>query len=213
VDSLFAAVLIDRAGIPDTFRSVSGLQAAQTFFWRVSGTNGSGTGPWSATRRFTTQGSSAGEFSYNPDWNLISLPFSVANGAVQSLFPAAISIAYSFEPDAGYLEQDSLLPGTGYWLKFPSDQTVGLSGTLRTLDTVQVQGGWTMVGTLSVPVAAAAVIQHPPGLIEGGFFGFDGSYVSVDTLQPGTAYWVKTTGPGTLIFTPQPRDQQAGKEK
>jgi hypothetical protein len=203
-DSLFAAPISFQTGLPDTVRVLSGLQAATTYYWRVGAVNDAGAGPWSAHRGFTTMDSASGVFTYNPDWNLVSLPYDIADGERTAVFPTAVGVAYAYTQDQGYGEADTLRPGTGYWIKFPSDQALTLSGGLRTRDSIQVESGWSLIGPISVPVPVAGVDQLPPGIIEGSFYGFDGSYTVADSLLPGNAYWVKTSAPGLLILSPHP---------
>ncbi len=52
--------------------------------------------------------------SYMNDWNLIGLPVMSSNSSYSFLFPDAIdNTLYSFS--GGYINQDLLIPGSGYW--------------------------------------------------------------------------------------------------
>jgi len=46
----------------------------------------------------------------------------------------------------GYTQQDTLWNRVGYWLKFPTAQTVDITGMRRVQDTIDVQEGWNMIG-------------------------------------------------------------------
>ena len=50
----FATTNVDSSGISLTLFNVHGLSTSTTYFWRVSGRNLGGQGPYSATRQFTT---------------------------------------------------------------------------------------------------------------------------------------------------------------
>jgi photosystem II stability/assembly factor-like uncharacterized protein len=54
-DSLFAGEIVaDSVTVHDTLLVVSGLRYGYTYFWRVQGSSGIGTGPWSPVWRFST---------------------------------------------------------------------------------------------------------------------------------------------------------------
>ena len=57
-------------------------------------------------------------FRFAGDWNLFSVPVQLPSYATKSLFPTALSKAYSFH--GMYVEEDSVEPGYGFWLKFNS---------------------------------------------------------------------------------------------
>src|SRR5207302_8379681 len=44
------------------------------------------------------------------------------------------------------------------------------------------------------------IASDPPGIVTSRFFGFRGSYLAEDTIQPGKAYWIKTNQSGKLIL-------------
>jgi len=132
-------------------------------------------------------------------WNLISLPMIVTDKRVTTIFPQAISKGFSY--DNSYLEQDTLIHGIGYWLKFGSAQTISmLNGMLVKMDSIPVRRGWNIIGSIADPMPVNLVVQSPPDNIMSDFFGFDNSYFSIDTIFPGDACWVKCDSPGILIM-------------
>ena len=44
-------------------------------------------------------------------------------------------------------------------------------------------------------------MSDPPGMITGSLFGYTGSYIIVDSINPGSAYWVKVSQDGSLILS------------
>jgi hypothetical protein len=116
------------------------------------------------------------------------------------MFPTAVSPAYAYDPDAGYVVRDTLVPGVGYWVKFGELKVVGLIGQLRLADTVEVVNGWNLVGALSDTIAAGLVTSEPPGIIESAFYDFRVGYLKTSMLEPMRGYWVKTSAAGSLIF-------------
>jgi hypothetical protein len=134
-------------------------------------------------------------------WNLLSLPVEPADDSVAMLFPAALSPAYAFVASHGYTARNTLDIGTGYWLKFGSDQTVDLTGIPRDQDTISVRAGWNMIGALLAPVAAATLTSIPPGIIASDVYEYAGTYSAVDTLRAGSGYWLKVNQDGELVLT------------
>ncbi len=132
-------------------------------------------------------------------WNLLSVPLNVPDKSVTTLFPSANSSAFAYS--GGYVNVDSFELGSGYWLKFDTAQSIQLSGTTALLDTFNVNAKWNLVGSISDVIDVSKVKSIPTGIITSSFYGFNGSYNSVSTIEPGKAYWVKVSQSGKLIFT------------
>ena len=135
-------------------------------------------------------------------WNLVSLPAFVNDRAAKSLFPLASSPAFSYA--GSYLLADSMKYGNGYWLKYPSDQTVTIHGDSLALDSIPAFAEWNLVGSISAPVPVASIGSNPPGIIVSRVFGYSGGYHVVDTVKPGAGSWIKTSSPGKLVLSQGP---------
>src|SRR5258706_1696046 len=133
---------------------------------------------------------------------MVSVPISVIDPRKTILFPTAVSPAYTY--DEAYLHRDSMLNGEAYWLKFEGNQTVPMNGTIRSLDTIDVNEGWNMIGSISSSVDVLSVTSDPGGLLTSRFFGYDGSYSATDSIRPGKGYWVKVNQIGKLILAASP---------
>lgn len=132
-----------------------------------------------------------------PGWNLVALPRDVLDGRVSVLFPT--SIYKAFEYQGSYVPRDTMQFGMGYWLKFSAPETVSVIGQLRANETLTLRKGWNLIGGLSFPLPVNKLTQSPSNLLVSQFFTYSAnSYVTADTLEPGRAYWVKTSQPGTL---------------
>ncbi len=153
---------------------------------------------WTAADASRPLGASGEDYIFNPNWNMLSVPLTVADYRKTILFPSAISNAFAY--NSAYIVKDTLENGPGYWLKFPALDTVTLTGTTRTLDTIDVIDGWNMVGSISNPVEVATIVQIPGGIVQSSYFGYSGSYVIEDTILPAQAYWVKVNGNGKLVL-------------
>ena len=139
------------------------------------------------------------QYTLSSSWNMISLPMNVSDGRANVLFPSATSRAFTYA--GGYLRKDTLIPGSGYWIKFGAGHLANIPGTLLTEDSIALGAGWNMVGSIGTPVAVSAVTSNPPGLTTSPFFGYGGgAYFVADSIRPGQAYWLKTSAPGMLYL-------------
>jgi hypothetical protein len=132
-------------------------------------------------------------------WNMVSVPLVVSNYGLGSLFPTATSQAFAYF--GSYAVATTLNNGTGYWLRFSGNQQASISGFLLQSDTIPVQQGWNMIGSVSTPVQVTNIVSNPPGLVTSSFFGYQGSYAVATSITPGQSYWVKVNNPGSLILT------------
>ncbi|MBI4547123.1 MAG: T9SS type A sorting domain-containing protein [Ignavibacteriae bacterium] len=133
------------------------------------------------------------------NWNMVSVPLHVDDYRKSVLFSSASSPAFKYQN--GYVIKDTLENGLGYWLKFPASETINLSGTSLTEDSIDVNDNWNIIGSISSPVAVSNVTSSPPGLITSSFFGYADGYYEADSIVPGKAYWVKVNQTGQLILS------------
>ncbi len=136
------------------------------------------------------------------DWNMVSVPPVVSDNHKSMLFPDALSHAFAYA--GNYVVSDLLENGRGYWLKFPSPDTIPLIGTLLVSDTISVVTGWNMIGSISSPVNVASIQSIPGGLVTSEFYTYDGSYITSATIEPGRAYWVRVDVSGQLVLSAPP---------
>jgi hypothetical protein len=200
-DSAFNSTIYDDSTLTDTVQSIGVLAGDTTFYWRVRAKNITCIGDWSEVWKFATAPVGGLEFSVSNRWNLVSLPLKVDDQRKTILFPTATSDAYIYEPHSSYFLQDTLKNGTGYWLKFGYDQLVPLSGSIITVDTIYVELGWNLIGSISEPLAASSITSDPAGIFTSKFFGYSYGYVASDTIFPMKGYWVKVNQGGLLILS------------
>lgn len=134
-------------------------------------------------------------------WNAFSFPLRL-NSESTIEFPVGTSSLTKFDCINGYSIEDTLRSGRGYWVRFPSEGTLSISGTLRTRDTVDVNCEWNLIGSLSQPITSNSVQSIPPDIISSSFFGYAAGigYYNADTLQPFQAYWVKVRQAGKILL-------------
>ncbi|MBM4176944.1 MAG: T9SS type A sorting domain-containing protein, partial [Ignavibacteria bacterium] len=140
-------------------------------------------------------------FTLSRLWNIIAVPLTAENMSKTSLFPTATSNAFWYQPGSGYVTQDTLAMGKGYWLKFDSAKTHTILGTTSTSKTFDVSTGWNLIGGLNANVPTTNVTTNPPGLVSSSFFGYSGAYYASTVLDRGRGYWVKTSGAGTMTVS------------
>ncbi|GEM_PF-2922655 len=131
-------------------------------------------------------------------WNLVALPCEREDRSKNSLFPHASSNVFSYND--GYLVDDTLSLGVGYWVKYPAEETIDIVGTDIYEDSINLRAGWNLIGSISIPVSVASISVTPADLLSSEWFGYQRGYQSVDTLQPGIGYWVKAKQAGMIYI-------------
>ncbi|MBI5021690.1 MAG: T9SS type A sorting domain-containing protein [Ignavibacteriales bacterium] len=139
------------------------------------------------------------QISYINRWNLVSVPMTMNNYDKSFIYPTAISSAFGYVSD--YQSQTTLERGVGYWVKFSNAQDVSMTGGLTTDVTVTVHTGWNLIGSISSPVDVSKITSTQSNMITSQFFGYNGSYETVSTIEPGKGYWVKVNQSGTLTIS------------
>ena len=136
-------------------------------------------------------------------WNMVAVSLAPGDGDYSriTLFPEATSRVIWCWPYYGFCP-DTLVPGKGYWMKFPVTGKMGRSpGTFFWSLSVPVQDKWNMVGGPSGFVDVETIIPNGTSMST-PFWGYGPSGYSIaTTLQPGHGYWVKANGAGMLGMT------------
>jgi hypothetical protein len=131
-----------------------------------------------------------------PGWNLVTVPVLAADMRKTTLFPGASSAAFAYAN--GYVQAETLKTGKAYWLKYPSTQTILVSGLKVGLKVIPVVAGWNLVGVFENDVLVSQITSTPNDIISSQFYGYSSGYNSVTTLVSGKGYWVKASQIGTL---------------
>lgn len=154
---------------------------------------------WTAADANHPMGGGAISYAYDAKWNMISLPMQVSDPKKISLYPTATSSAFAFE--GAYVAKDTILVGTGYWLKFASAETVSIFGGVISQDSFDVVAGWNMIGSITAPVLTSAIGQDPPNNVVSQYYKYNNAYLPDTIITPGRAYWVKTNTSGKIILS------------
>jgi hypothetical protein len=141
------------------------------------------------------------QYTVGNSWNMVSLPLRVDDPRRVLVFPTATSNAFAYVSGTGYVQRDTLVNGLGYWLKFGIAQNIGITGAPQSQDTVHVNTGWNIIGSITDPIDTASIGQIPPGIIQSAYYGYDGGYSASDSIRPAHAYWVKANASGKLVLS------------
>ncbi|OQY25940.1 MAG: hypothetical protein B6244_14545, partial [Candidatus Cloacimonetes bacterium 4572_55] len=153
-------------------------------------------------------------------WNMIGLPFDVADPHYLSIFTAPPAISGTLYEFAGsYVATNTLETGTGYWLRFANPDTVEIVGTMIDQLTIDMTTGWNMIAGPSCDVPFANVSDPNTIIVGGTLYGFAGSYQTATTIEQGTGYWLRANDDGQIgldcaitavvLGEPDPTDQVA----
>ncbi len=175
---------------------VTGLDSG-AYYWRVRAKNGAGIGAYSTIRTFNVLPTVSIQSVVNRGWNLVSIPVILDDMRKISTYNNAISNAFKYQ--GGYLQEDTLVPGVGYWIKYDASETVSVTGYSIDNDTIDVKAGWNLIGALSTTIPTACVEAIGTTILS-DFFGYNSGYALTTELQPMKAYWVKVSTSGKLVL-------------
>ncbi len=136
------------------------------------------------------------------NWNIVSVPLLMSDYRKSVLFPTSSSDAFAYQAGVGYQVEDTLRPGPGYWLKFPAAQGVPLSGFTMAQETVAVAPNWNIIGSISTPIPASAVVPLGTTIISPFYIYTPSGFSVTDSLRPGRGTWVKVDQSGKLVLRP-----------
>lgn len=134
-------------------------------------------------------------------WQTLSVPVVVPDFAATAVWPTAISEAFAYLPDTGYVPRETLENGPGYFIRFSGAQTVALAEGLLEQVSVPVFAGWNLVGSISNEIPTSNVCLYPQGnTFTSYWMTFQGGYTIVNSLKPGLGHWIKVQQNGNLVI-------------
>jgi len=135
-----------------------------------------------------------------PDWNLVGLPLEIENASYSNLFPESIEgTLYSF--DNTYIPDSILILGYGYWLKFNNAGSTALTGIPINELTISLSEGWNLISGISISVDINTIIDVNDLIVFGTIYGFNGTYVSAEMIDPGVGYWLRSYEDGEITIS------------
>jgi hypothetical protein len=126
-------------------------------------------------------------------WNMVSVPVLRQDYSVQSIYPQLQADNIHAYTGAGYVLEDSLIPGKAYWGKSSAAAVQMVAGDPLGSISIPLTMGWNMIGSVDHEVA-------PPSdaPVSSLVFGYDDGYRIASTIQPGKGYWVKAATGGVI---------------
>lgn len=140
-------------------------------------------------------------YQFNKGWNLISIPVKLNNYSRTEIFPNSISSAFKY--NSAYTSTDILENKLGYWLKFPSASETQIYGEEISTDTLVLNEGWNLIGSITFPVNLESFITIPENIISSYLYEYNSGYKTTNTIMPGRGYWIKSNANGLLILKNQ----------
>ena len=136
---------------------------------------------------------------YNEGWNMVGLPLQVDDAQYQNLFSEAYTDAlYSY--DGAYNVEEELTIGTGYLLRLANGGSVNFVGSTIDDLTLSFTEGWNLISGISTPVDVN--VLYNSGIIAvDGIYGYDGSYINAEMIDPGRGYWVRALDNGEITLS------------
>lgn len=135
-------------------------------------------------------------------WNMVGLPVNLTNPAYDIVFENTLAnTLYSFGDVGGYITEEVLIPGTGYWIRLTDDATQTITGPSLNEVTIQLFEGWNLISGVSFEIELYEIIDPEGLIIEGTLYSFTGGYSEVSTLSPGRAYWVRSSDTGEITIS------------
>ncbi len=137
---------------------------------------------------------------YLQNWNLVGIPVIVENPDVENVFPESIDgTLYSF--DGNYILENSLTQGMGYWLRFPAEGSIEITGLSIDEITVTLYSGWNLITGISFSIGVNNIDDPNNLIIPETVYGYDGGYSEIQIIEPGKGYWIRSAGTGDIILS------------
>lgn len=132
-------------------------------------------------------------------WSLVTVGVNAPDMRSGTLFPQGL--VYAFSPVNGYqsLNNEPLVPGKGYWVKYPQAAQFNFCGTKITTGKIPLGAGWNIIGGYDADIPVAGLTSSPPNIVTSSFFSFNNGYQQATVLEKGKAYWVRASQAGDII--------------
>ncbi|MBR9974978.1 MAG: T9SS type A sorting domain-containing protein [Bacteroidetes bacterium] len=145
------------------------------------------------------------------DWEMVSIPVRMTDGAIGSLYPDPATKLFRFDKGSGmYVGVDAMKLGEGYWLKTSTPTTLFVGNEVTTLTLNNLSGigepygyGWNMIGAISHSVPFSSITQNPSGCLKAAF-GWNpvsGYTTNPPNIEPTVGYWARLDPGAELTIT------------
>jgi hypothetical protein len=136
---------------------------------------------------------------HNSNWNLVGLPVVIDNANYQFVFTESVEgTLYSF--DGGYVQENELINGSGYWLRFENAGNVTLTGNGLSQLIIELNQGWNLISGISIEFLLENVDDPENLIVPGTVYTFENGYEQANSLHPGNGYWLRSTETGIITL-------------
>lgn len=139
------------------------------------------------------------------DWNMIGHPVDDGPLSYSNIFNYATQEPYKFVNN-GYSLSSNIEPGIGYWIHISQNETIKYSDPLIETVNLNLENGWNLISGIGTPLPVSS-ISDPQNILISDWFGFDGSYYTASSLDPGRGYWIKANQAGSITLQKQASKQ------
>jgi hypothetical protein len=220
-----SGIVLDQNEIVATQHNVSGLEYGKRYYWRVSATNASGTGPWTTAWNFTVIPTGTHTISLRAGWNLVSSFMEPLDSTTASVFESIGDNLIIVKDGTGRTYFPALgVDDIGHWnysrgyqiYLSPDADDLEIFGIQRKPDSTPIHllAGWNMIGyirTDQVDVVSALnsiesnliIAKNGSGQVylPAGIIGED-PINTMGTMKPGEGYQMYLTGQSELLYPP-----------
>jgi hypothetical protein len=131
---------------------------------------------------------------------MVGLPLAVNDPSYQTIFPSSVGgTLYSY--NSAYIPETELIQGNGYWLRFQEAGSVQITGVETDQLHILLTEGWNMISGISSAINVSNIIDPEDLILPNSIYGFETNYYSVNSIEPGKGYWVRSDGTGEIIIT------------
>ena len=141
-------------------------------------------------------------YDYDMDWNLVGAPVSAYDFTCPTAYENTL---YSYHPVDGYVLQDTLISGIGYWYRFEEDGNCVYTGPPVFDLLITLHEGWNLISGISVPIDVDHIMDLDGLIIPGTIYGYDVGYENIETIDPGYGYWLRSYGDGNILLSSNAR--------
>lgn len=149
----------------------------------------------------------SGERSFEPGWNLFSLPVHMQDRRTGHVLPEAAGQVLGFDQE--YVTSEMLDVGKGYWVEAESAFSRSFEGGRLLRDTIRVEAGWNLIGSISEPASVSYVEVSSSELQQSLLYTYHQGYRLADVFEPGYGYWLKASEQGYLVLFADSQHKQA----
>jgi hypothetical protein len=89
----------------------------------------------------------------------------------------------------------------GYWLRFPAEGSIEITGLSIDEITVTLYSGWNLITGISFSIGVNNIDDPNNLIIPETVYGYDGGYSEIQIIEPGKGYWIRSAGTGDIILS------------